>query len=227
MCGMLDELHRLALLVAPGDLRHTLLGDDGGVLEGRHRCLDERHDGRHVGLGVPGTQRHEGLSARRVQGTDGEVALPAEARIDLGVDARRVGLVVEVDLQRRVDACHQRLGGDDRRRVGGLGAQDTQSLVAVRPGVERGRPHEGRRGDGAGRVQRPGLVQLQDPIADDFTPDPQAPLAAQPVQRCVGDLADAQLQGGTVSDAPGHQVADDPSTVRARHPAAAGRAVGL
>ena len=43
--GVLDQVNRLPLLVTAGDLGNPLLGDDNGVLERGHRCLQKGHDG--------------------------------------------------------------------------------------------------------------------------------------------------------------------------------------
>ena len=57
----LDQAPGLGPFVVAGHLGDPLLGDHRGRLEGGHRLVDHRHDRRHVGLRVPGTQRHQRL----------------------------------------------------------------------------------------------------------------------------------------------------------------------
>jgi hypothetical protein len=115
MCHPIDQRSRLRPLVMTEHLGHALLADDRGVLKRRHRFVDHRDDARHVRLRVPGTQGHQGLAARRVQGAHDEVGLPTEPGVDPCRDPRGVRLAEQIDLHGRVDRRHGALGRDERR----------------------------------------------------------------------------------------------------------------
>ena len=99
----------------------------------RDGLVDERHDGRHVGLGVPRAQRDERLAAGGVQRADDEVGLAAEPGVDPRVDPRGVGLAEEVDLESGVDRGHRPLLGDQAGVVGRLGAHHPDPRGCRRP----------------------------------------------------------------------------------------------
>ena len=133
----------LGLLVVAPELGDAVLGDDRALLEAGHRLVEQRHDGRDVGLGVPRAQRDERLAAGRVQRADDEVGLAAEAGVDAGVDPRGVGLAEQVDLEGGVDRGHHPLLGDQAGVVGVLGAHHPHPVVAVEPVVELARAEAG------------------------------------------------------------------------------------
>src|SRR5829696_7517339 len=80
--GVADDVSALGLLVVSPQLRHPVFGDDGALLETRHRLVEQGHDGGHVGLGVPRAQGDERLAAGGVQRSDDEVGLAPEPGVD-------------------------------------------------------------------------------------------------------------------------------------------------
>ena len=83
----------------------------------------------------------------------------------------RVGLVIKVNLQRRVDAGHLGLLSDLGRVVGALGAQHANSLVEIDPVIKFARTKNERRGDRQFGVERTGPGQAKHAVAKHLCPD--------------------------------------------------------
>jgi GAF domain-containing protein len=163
---VLDDLPGLPGRVVTPDDCSSPLADDIAVLEGRHRSVEPRDHGGHVGLGVPGRQRDDRLAATGVEGTDHEVSLPAESGVHPPAHPGRVGLSEQVDLERAVHGGHQRPASDPGRVVHRLGPQHPHVRVAVHPGVEVCAAERERRGDRLPGVECARLGQAEHAVAE-------------------------------------------------------------
>ena len=206
--SVLDEVSCLRLGVPTHDVSAALLRDHRRVLERRHRTLEQPDDGRHVGPWVPRAHGEDGLTAGGVHGSDDEVALPAETRVQPRADVAAVGLVEEVDAEGGVDARHGGVGGDPARVVDDLGAPHPDPRVLVQPGHEARSTDRERRDDVAFVVERTRVVEVEDAVRDHLAPDAEAPSGGQSGDDRVRDGADAELQRGAGADPLGDMGSD-------------------
>ena len=188
----------LRMLRAPEEFCASVLADDGRVLKGRHRVAQDRQHRGRVGLVVPGVEGNDGMATGGVQGARYEVGLPAESRVDALVHEARVGLGEQIDLHGGVDREHGGVGGNARRIVHRLGPHHLELFVHVGPRVEIRRTDE--EGSDHRRVgmERAGVVEVHDAVADHFRPYAQVPAGRHHPCRDGGDEPDAELQRRTV-----------------------------
>ena len=201
----------------PEEVDGAVFGDnpvDDGTRGDDARAFGQcRHDLAHA-LAGDGGHGHDGDAAFAGGSAEHEVELPAGAAEHLGADGIGADLPGEVDLDGGVEGHHLGISGDDGRIVGVGHVIDVYGGVVIDKVVEAtGALEEG--GDMLADVDLLGTAvddaafdERQHAVGEHLGVDTEVLVASELREHGVGDVANADLEGGAVGDKGGDVFAD-------------------